>query len=428
MNSPSPHLKISGAAMDKIVPRRRGKVLALRIGAVLGVLAAIAAVWYWMPSGLKVDVRDIRTAEVQRGMFVDDVVVRSTAEPLRSIILDSIESGRVEEVLVRDGALVTEGQLLFRLSNSQRNLELLARESEVAQQIFNIENLRVAQEASRSDHERRLADLDYALEQAEKQYARQRQLAEQGFVSSVALEEARDRVEQHRRLLDQARKIAAADARIRDSASKQLTTAIKNLQAGLKVVGGTVAALSVRAPQPGRLTGFSLQVGQTVSTGKHIGRIDDPDHFKLLAQVDEYYRNRLSAGQRGVAQHGGQRYPVAVRTVYPQIKEGRFSVELEFVGKTPASLNPGQSLDTQITLSEPAPALLLTNGPYINDTGGAWVFVVTSGGDRAERRQVKVGRRNNNQVEVLSGLAPGERVIVSSYAAFATATSLQLSR
>jgi HlyD family secretion protein len=298
----------------------------------------------------------------------------------------------------------------------------------VAQQISNLEGLRVAQEASRSDYERRLADQEFTLNQAEKQYARQRQLAEKGFVSSASLEEVSDQVKQQRRLLEQTRDIAAADARVRASALQQMTTAIKDLQAGLKVIGNTVAALSVRAPQPGRLTGFSLQVGQTIVTGAHIGRIDDPDHFKLMAQVDEYYRNRLSAGQRAWAQYGEQRYPVVVRTLYPQIKEGRFSLELEFVGKAPASLSPGQSLDTQITLSEPAPALLLPNGPYVSDTGGAWVFVLQPGGDHAERRQIKIGRRNNSQIEVVSGLAPGDRVIVSSYAAFGTATNLQLTR
>jgi HlyD family secretion protein len=179
--------------MDSVAPKRRGKRLLFACaGGVLLALLVYGA-WLWVPRGLQVSSAEARLATVEKGVFRDDIVVRATAEPLNSVILDSVESGRVEEIFARDGALVRKGQLLFRLSNPQRNLELLERQAEHAQQISNLSNLRVSQEAGRTEHQRRLSDLEFALQQGEKQHARNLRLAQQGFISNVALEESNDR-------------------------------------------------------------------------------------------------------------------------------------------------------------------------------------------------------------------------------------------
>jgi HlyD family secretion protein len=207
-----------------------------------------------------------------------------------------------------------------------------------------------------------------------------------------------------------------------------MDSAIHGLQSGLQLVSATVEALAVRAPSDGVLTDFRLLVGETVRPDQHIGRIDDPHHFKLSAQVDEFYLSRLTVGRHGSVTQDGKTYALRVATVYPQIKEGRFTAEMVFTGGQPAVISPGQSMDAQLTLGEPAKALLLPNGAFVNDTGGAWVFVVGRDGERAEKRSVRIGRRNNAQVEVLSGLAAGENVIVSSYTPFGKAERLQLTK
>jgi HlyD family secretion protein len=427
MDRIAPHLAVSGAAMDTVVPKRRGR-LALRIGAAAVLLAACAAAaWHYTPRGLQVAAQDVRIAAVEQGVFLDDIVVRATAEPLNSVILDSVESGRVEEVFARDGAMVSKGQLLFRLSNPQRNLELLARQAEHAQQISNLSNLRVAQEAGRTDHRRRLSDLEFALAQAEKRHARNARLAAQGFLSGVALDESADKLAQQRRALDEERAASDTEARVRRDALAQMETAIAGLKSGLMLVNATVDALAVRAPVDGMLTDFRLQVGETVKTDQHIGRIDDPNRFKLSALVDEFYLNRVAVGRHASVRKGGQAWAADISTIYPQIKEGRFTVEMVFTGGQPA-LSPGQSLDAQVTLGEPAKAVLLPNGAFINETGGAWVFVVAPDGQSVTRRAVRSGRRSNTQVEILSGLSPGEQVIVSSYAAFEKTERLQLTK
>jgi HlyD family secretion protein len=421
-----PPLPNSGAAMDSAVPKRRGKrLLHIGAGAVLTALL-LAAAWQWVPRGLQVSASDARLATVEKGVFRDDIVVRASAEPLNSVILDSVESGRVEEIFARDGALVKKGQLLFRLSNPQRNLELLERQAEHAQQISNLSNLRVMQEAGRTEHQRRMSDLAFALEQGEKQHKRNLRLHEQGFISNVALEESTDRVSQQRRSLAEEKNSTDNDRRVRQDAITQMETAIRGLQSGLLLVNQTVAGLAVRAPVDGMLTGFRLQIGQTVRTDQNIGRVDDPSRFKLTAQVDEFYLNRVGVGRHGSVRHGDQDYAVDVSTVYPQIREGRFTLEMVFTKNQPAVLSPGQSLDARITLGEPAQALLLPNGAFLNDTGGAWVFVLGPGGETVSRRAIQVGRRSNSQVEIRAGLAQGERVVISSYAAFGKAERLQL--
>jgi HlyD family secretion protein len=423
-----PPSAVTGAAMDAVVPKKRGR-LVKRIGTAVAVTAALAwAGWQFVPHGLQVASRDVRLARVEQGVFRDDIVVRASAEPLHSIILDSVESGRVEEVFAKDGQAVKKGDLLFRLSNPQRNLELLARQTEYSQQIFNAANLRVAQEAVRTDHQRRLSDLEFALGQADKQHARNKRLASQGFISAVALEESGDKLAQQKRALDEEKRAVATEENVRGRALEQMDSALHGLQSGLQLVGATVEALAVRAPSDGVLTDFRMLVGQTVRPDQHIGRIDDPRHFKLSAQVDEFYLSRLTVGRRGSVTQDGKNYALQVATVYPQIKEGRFTAEMVFTDGQPAVISPGQSMDAQLTLGDPARAMLLPSGAFVNDTGGAWVFVVGRDGERVEKRAVKLGRRNNAQVEVLSGLALGENVIISSYTPFGKAERLQLTK
>ncbi|QKY12161.1 biotin/lipoyl-binding protein (plasmid) [Janthinobacterium lividum] len=414
--------------MDIVVPLRRGRRVLLVSAAILAVVVAAMFLWRWVPHGLQVKASELRIATVARGMFLDDLAVRATVEPLKSVMLDSVESGRVEEVFIQDGVVVNKGQLLFRLSNPQRNLELLARQAEYAQQISNLSNLRVSLGTGDSDYQRRLSDLEFNLEQAVKTHLRNVQLKQKGFISDVSLDESADKRAQLQQLVEMEKVNRSAEIKVKHDAIMQMERALAGLRSGLALVQSTVDALAVRAPTAGRLTGFRLQLGETVKVDQHIGRIDDPALFKLTAQVDEFYLNRVTVGRRGSVQNGGQSYVVSVSTVYPQIKEGRFTAELVFVDGQPAGLSPGQSIDAQISLGESVPALLLPNAAFINDSGGAWIYVLAKDGGTAERRPIKTGRRTSKQIEVLSGLAAGDRVIISSYASFGNLPKLQLNQ
>lgn len=427
MDRISPHA-VTGAAMDVRVPKRRGRRALLVVAWSAGIAIAAWAAWHALPHGLQVAARDVRSARVAPGVYRDDIVVRASAQPFNSVMLDSVESGRVEEVFAHDGQRVNKGDLLFRLSNPQRNLELLARQTEYAQQISNLGTLRVAQEASRTDHQRRLADLEFAYMQAEKQQARNAGLAARGFLSAVALEESSDKLAQQKRTLEEEKRGGSTEEQVRQRVGQQMESVINGLQSGLKLVNATVDALAVRAPVAGVLTDFRLQVGETVRLDQRVGRIDDPQRFKLSAPIDEFYLSRVAVGRTGQVVQDGQAYPVRVSTVYPQIKDGRFTAEMTFTRGQPAVISPGQGIDAQLTLGEPARTLLLPNGAFANDGGGAWVFVVGADGTHAIKRNVRLGRRNNTQVEVLSGLAAGDDVIVSGYTAFGKAEQLELTK
>jgi HlyD family secretion protein len=419
--------RVTGAAMDQSLPKRRPHFLTIAISA-LALLGGIAALSQLIPHGLRVTNGDIRIASVRQEMFHNDVVVRSTAEPLHTIMLDALESGRVEEVLVNDGALVAKDALLFRLSNPQLRLNLVAREADRAQQISNLSILRVSIETSQTEHQRRMLELHFAVAQAEKQYTRNASLAKTGVIAAVALEESQDRLAQQRQALEDETTRAVIETRIKREGVKQMEQAVERLDAGLQVVNESLEALDVHAPIAGRLTDFRLQLGEIVKPDQHIGRIDDPSQFKLVAQIDEYYLGGVSAGKKGNVTVNGRDYAVEVSRVFPQIKDGRFSLELLFTNEAPSGMNPGQSAETRLTLGETSPGLVLPNDAFLNDSGGTWVFVLSRDGRTAERRTILVGRRNNSQVAVASGLAPGERVIVSTYAGFGKAERLQIAK
>jgi HlyD family secretion protein len=419
--------RVTGAAMDRPIPKRRQNYVIVAIVALL-LLGGIAGISQLIPHGLRVAEGDIRIASVQQGLFRNDVVVRSTAAPLHTIMLDALESGRVEEVLVNDGALVAKDALLFRLSNPQLRLNLVAREADRAQQISNLSTLQVSMETSQTEHQRRMLDLNFALTQAEKQFTRNSSLAKTGVIPVVALEESQDRLAQQRQVLEDEKTRSVIEMRIKRDGVRQMEQAIAELDAGLKVVNDAIEGLAVRAPIAGRLTDFRLQLGEIVKSEQRIGRIDDPSQFKLTAQIDEYYLGSVLTEKKGSVNVTGREYPVEVSRIFPQITDGRFLIELLFTGETPREMNPGQSAETRITLGGTSPGLILPNDAFLNDTGGAWAFVLAPDGRSAERREIRVGRRNNSQVEVASGLAPGERVIVSTYARFGKAERLQIAK
>jgi HlyD family secretion protein len=186
--------------------------------------------------------------------------------------------------------------------------------------------------------------------------------------------------------------------------------------------------LQLRAPVAGQLSGFSVQVGQSLSRGERVGQIDSPGRNKLIAGVDEFYLGRVQLGQQAALDWGGKRYAAKVTKIYPQVQNGQFQVDLQFTGGEPPQLQRGQTMQARLTLGDSAPALLIPNGAFYNDTGGAWVFVVAPGGGSAEKRNVRLGRRNTDFVEVLEGLEPGEKVITSPYTGLTDKTRLDLTK
>ncbi len=412
--------------MDRVLPKNKYAKPLRWAAAALVVMAAAGLLVYSVPRGLSVPLSELSLATVSEGEFRDELVLRAQVVPAHQVLLDATESGRVDAVLVRDGDMLKEGALLYRLSNPQREQEVLQRSAEVAQQQANLAMQRTALANAQAMQRRDLSNLQHELTKAENELSRQQSLAAQGFVSASALEDAKLRREQQLRLLNQAREDGSAELRTREQAVAEMERAVKGLSEGLAVVRKAASGLSARAPRDGQLSGFTLQVGSSVKPGDRLGRIDDINGFKLSGNVDEFYLSRVQTGLKASLEAGGKTWPLTVSQRLPQVKDGRFGVELEFTQDLPPALQAGQSLDARIVLGQPSRAKLLADGPFYADSGGAWVYVLNADGSKAERRNVRLGRRAAGQIEVLEGLAPNERVIVSKVRQFGEAKTLNL--
>ncbi|MGM9482246.1 efflux RND transporter periplasmic adaptor subunit [Roseateles sp. NT4] len=413
----------SGVAMDRrvAVPRRYGLIV-LAAAAALAVAMLLARYW---PHGTIVARADVEIATVKTGAFRDVVPGRAVAQPLQSVLLDTTEDGRVEQVLVKDGARVEAGQLLVVLSSTQRAQELMARSSEAAQQLANLATFRAALAQAQAVQRREVTQAEFERDRAARLHQRNQELAAQGFLSPSALEDSADKLAMARRLLAQLQADGREELRTREQSVQAMQRAVTDLDQRLTAMRAASEGLAVRAPVAGRLTGLALQVGESVRSGTRIGRLDSLGRFKLELRLDEFHLGRVREGLPATLAHEGREHALHVARIDPQVKDGRFSIELGFDADAPP-LQVGQGLDVRLTLGDPTRALLLPDSGFYADTGGAWAFVLDADGRHAQRRELKLGRRADGVVEVLGGLQAGEQVVVSPYRAFSGAFALQL--
>jgi len=419
----------SGGGMDRVV-EKRGLPTKVKIGlGALGLLLLLALFYEFAPSANSqtVPVSRLTISTVTQGRFDDFLPLRARVEPSLTVFLDAVDGGRVERVLVEDGTIVQQGQLLAVLSNPELQLNVLARQTEVTQQINNMRSQELALNQNRLANERARIEADLATETARRQYEMQRPLAARGFVAGRTFADSRDTYEANRRRSEVVRTQQASDERLQSSQLSYLRSSSASLNQSLAIARASLDSLNLRAPVAGQLTSFDIQVGQSLQRGERLGQIDSNGRNKLRAQVDEFYLGRVAVNQVATAEIGGRTYQLRVSKIYPQVRNGAFEIDLQFTGGEPADLQRGQTVQARLTLGAPAQARLIPAGAFYNDTGGAWLFVVAPDGGSAVRRQVRLGRRNNDVIEVLDGLSPGERVITSPYTGFAERDRLSLS-
>ena len=406
---------VSGGAMDRIVERKRLDKRVL-IGAAAGaLLILILLFWMFAPrSGSQtVNPNRLTISVVQQGVFEDFLPLRARVAPLLTVYLDAVEGGRVEQLAVEDGATVTKGQLLAVLSNADLQLSTLARQTEVEQQLNNMRSQELALQQTRSANRRELNQARNDLSKAQRLYDLQKPLAEKGFVSAKIFNDTKDDLEMQRGRMAILKRSIAEDESLQASQLGQLRSSAASMNQSLSIARGSLSQLNLRAPVSGQLSGFSIQLGQSLQQGERLGQIDSAGRNKLEADVDEFYLGRVVVGQTASIEVDGKSYALKVAKIYPQVRNGQFRIDLVFDGPEPPSIQRGQTMSTKLTLGDSSRAVLIPNGAFFNDTGGNWVFVVEGNG--AERRPVRLGRRNNDFVEVLEGLKPGERVVTSTY-------------
>jgi len=360
-------------------------------------------------------------------VFEDFLPLRARVTPLLTVYLDAVEGGRVDQMMVEDGAQVQKGQLLAVLSNANLQLSTLARQTEVEQQINNMRTQELALAQTRSANMRDLNEAETALAKARRQYELYKPLATKGFVSSKVFNDSRDDLTYQAKRLEIMKRSIAQDEQLQASQLQQLRASAASLNGSLDIARGSLNQLNIRAPVSGQLSGFDIQLGQSLQQGQRVGQIDSAGGNKLQADVDEFYLGRVKVGQTGTADVDGKTYKLRVAKVYPQVRNGQFQIDLTFDGAEPQAMQRGQTVQTRLTLGDSSKAVLIPNGAFFNDTGGNWIFVVDKSGNGATRREVQLGRRNAEFIEVLNGLSPGERVVTSTYSGLTDNTQLSFS-
>jgi len=419
--------KLLPGGMDRVIEKKRLPGWAkYAAGAAVALLLVMS--WYLAPRGNSQSVQSDRLtiSEVRNGTFDDFLPLRSLVTPLLTVYLDAVEGGRIDKILVEDGAFVKKGQLLAVLTNADLQLSTLRSQTDVAQQIYNLQLTELSREQTRSQNNQAVTAAENEYAKARRLYDLQAPLAQRGFVAGKVFNDTRDDLLAAQRRLADARVTQAAESRLQSNQLSQMRATANTLQGALGIARNNLDQLNLRAPVDGQLSAFSIQIGQSMSRGERIGQIDSPGHNKLRAQVDEFYLGRVQPGQIATVDYAGKTYKLKVARIYPQVKNGIFEADLWFTGDEPKGIQRGQTLQARLTFGDPTPARLLPNGAFYNDTGGSWVFVVAPDGRHAVKRQVHLGRRNQDFIEVLDGLDPSEKVITSPYTGFADKDRLDI--
>jgi HlyD family secretion protein len=354
-------------------------------------------------------------ATVQHSVYHDLIPLRGEVVPRDTVYLDALEGGRVDRLLAQAGDRVTQGQPLVELSNTELELQVLDRESGLVQSITQLRTFETTLEQNRAGNERLLADATYDVTRLQRALTRREQLIAEHLVSVEERDKLQDELDSAIRKRDVQRDANARQETLRVEQLPQVKEQMAKLQENLAITHQKLHNLTVRAPVAGLITAMDLTTGENRNRGERLAEITPDTGFKLSATVDEYYLGRVKTGQTARIERDGAEWPLKVARVYPQVKDGGFVVDLAFDGAPPAGLLRGQTLQGRLSLGEDRPGIVLASGAFLERSGGDWVFVLDAGDTIAHRRRVKLGRRNAEQVEVLSGLAAGERVLVSDY-------------
>ena len=417
---PEPDSLPAGGGMDRPLARppawRRygpyGAAAVLLIGAAAWLLHGAAISTYRVPAD------QLTIGTVTRGQFEDYIAVRATVAPLTTYYLTTEQGGTVKEVPVEDGAIVKAGQPLIVMSNTALRLEVASREADTASQINAIENTKLQLEDTRFRYQSQLLDIQHQVAVLKSDLVRDKILLDGHAIAPTLYAQEQEQYRYELKLRDATIVSRNTEQQVRTTQLAQLRKTLASLSDNIATARASLDALTIRAPTAGQLTALDARVGESKMSGAVLGQVDSLDRFKLTAQVDEFYIGRVARGQTAIFSVNDQDFRATVVKIYPQVSDGTFKVDLNFTGAVPQGIRVGQAIDTRLQLGGTATALMLPNGPFYQDTGGQWAFVLSPDDRYATRRKIELGRRNPEQVEVLQGLEPGERVIVSSYQGF----------
>ncbi|MFP6807991.1 MAG: efflux RND transporter periplasmic adaptor subunit [Pseudomonadales bacterium] len=421
----------SGAGMDRAIEKQRFPAKTIALGAGVALVVAVV-VFLIMEQGsgrsLVIDNNRIVISPVTTGLFEDFIPIRGRVTPKKTVYLDMIEGGQVDQKLVEDGAMVKKGDLIVVLNNTSLQLDVTRNEAMVTEQLNNMRNIELNLEQNRLSHKRNLVEINYQIKRLGRKVERLENLDTAGLAIKSQLEDAQDELEYFNNRLAVTLESQATDARLQETQLAFLQKSGGQLEESLVLARKNLDALNVRAPVDGKLSGLDVEVGQSIQRGGRLGQIDDPESFKLRVSIDEFYLNRIDIGQAASFDRSGSKYELTISKIYPQVSNGQFEIDLLFIGDEPKGIRRGQTIQAKLTLGDSNKATLIPNGAFFQDTGGNWMFVLNADGSEAVKRNVRLGRRNSRFIEVLEGLEIGEEVVTSPYSSFKEMDRLKLSK
>jgi HlyD family secretion protein len=367
---------------------------------------------------LNVDKEKITVSDVTQGVFDEFIAVSGVVQPIKTYRIDAIEGGYVKEKVIEGGNTVKQGDIILRLENNRLQMEFVQQETEINRLINELQNTRLRLKQDKFTLKRTLNEVDFQLSQAKDNYDRNEKLHKDKVISDQEFYKTK---REYEKLFNQ-KDIEVESQKYQEQNAalqiKQLEGTLQNSQRNLQLMRENLSNLTVKAPVGGLLSSIEAEVGSNITAGQNIGQIDDLNGFKMRAGVDEHYISRIFVGLKGNMEFTGQNYELTIAKVYPEVKSGRFEVDMTFAAKTPDGIRRGQSASIRMELGKSTKAILIPVGGFFSETGGNWVYVMDASGKKATKRTITLGRRNPEYFEVIDGLKPGEKVITSSYENF----------
>jgi HlyD family secretion protein len=407
--------------MDKPIEKKKGiqkKHLIYAAGVILLLLLIYMAFFTDRTSTYKVDADKLIIETVTEDQFNDYITVPGTVEPITTIYLDALEGGRVEEKLIEEGSMVKKGDIILRLSNADLHLNILDSEAQLAEKENFLRNTMIAMEQDRLQIKKELLNLKYDIERKQRVYEQNEKLMKDNLISRedfIRSKEDLDMAKQSRDLFIERQK---QDSVFRSVQVVNLETNLDNMRKNLKLVRERAENLNVKSPVDGQLGLLVPEIGQSIQRGANMGQINVLTAYKVSAQIDEHYIDRVRTQLTATLDRQGKEYNLLVKRVYPDVRNGTFEIDMTFVDSMPDNIRTGQTYYTSLQLGQPKISVLVPVGGFFQETGGQWIYVVDSESNTAYKRKISIGRKNPKFYEVLEGLTPGEKVIVSGYETF----------
>lgn len=401
-----------------------------RTGMIVGALAFVSLIAWGITSTsggrrLNVDRDRVTISEVQFAPFQENIPVTGNVLPRNWFFLDAVEGGRVEEVFVQEGVILQEGDPILRLSNSGLQLSLLQTETQRIEQINRLEQTRFQVEQNNLSTRQQLMDMNYNIRRLEREFNRAQQLFDKQLLAEQDYLRTKDEYEYYIRRQSLTQKSYQTDSLRQAQQLEQMADAVQRMDRNFQVINSRLENLIIRAPMDGRLSQLNAQLGEIVNSGYRFGQLDLLDGVMVRAQVDEFHISRVHPGQTAVTLPiAGQEYEMDVHRVYPQVLQGRFEVDLHFMGDDPEAIRRGQTVRARLAMDDPTEAIVIPLGGFFQSTGGNWIYVLDESGDFAVKQPIRLSRKNLEVYEVVEGLEPGQQVVTSSYETFNEADRL----